>query len=603
MSDGGISTGSHQHLGSIYRSLEYLPRYFQIFALFGAFFLASIRENPVIAWLAVTMHSSFGTEIVWSVEYQRRLELMTLNERLCLTLYGVALSALAMFTYVKTGHDVLYHLVQESGVDSNSRRWPVAIMCLMLACEGMVILKEEAACELSSSDSIAHFVLTGFRGFEQTGFDPRLKYANPHFLIQVQILKAYAMSFVKRMLPAVILAFVYRSGRDARRSAHAALRWYTMTIMIFRSLCEAYTMMYGDGLRQYSSWSLLLTSVVWYAMVNYTFGPSKRAGWTASTSSASSVRETTNGISKCIVLFFMVYLSVLALVVSVHVVELLLIWLMFFLLTVWIPAIIDSCAVSYIICITTAVSFVVYKMNHTTKWGSLRLIPLFSLWWLDICILYSLVANVTHSRFGGTLAVLVALGFHCYHSLEDLEHGVRTSGSYVEKVVTMLREVVEETVTMDEEVSAGPRTEKACYKTLVVVACAVMGFLISVAALLEYSQSSDVRVHLLNQNIILVTPRVLFRKFVRTFILVISLLVFVIAGLVMYRLVPQLAMFVPDFIALGVAVGVACAILGRLIDLQDPLYDALMRLIGAMEPPALTEDSVLDEGYGRWKHA
>nr|CCC90014.1 conserved hypothetical protein [Trypanosoma congolense IL3000] len=601
MGDRTPPSDSRHRMGDIYRSLEYLPRCFQVFALFAALLLASIRYNPAVAWLAVTMHSSFGTEIVWSVEYQRRLELMTLNERLCLTLYGVALSALTALTYVKSGRDVLRHLTQESGM-SSSRRGPAVIMCLMLACEGTVVLKEEAMRELSNSDSMAHFVLTRFRGFEQTNFDPRWKYANPHFLIQTQILKAFMMSFVGRMLPAMLLAFVYRSCRDMRRNAHAALRWHIMTVMAFRSMFEVYAMVYGEGLRQCSSWCLLVCTLLWFGVVNYVFGPSKRAGWTASTCSSSLIEETFRGIGKCAVFFFMMHLSILAVVVSVHVVELLLIWLMFFLLTVWIPAIIDSCAVSYILCITSTVSFVAYKMDYTTRWGSLRLVSLLSLWWLDICILYSLAANVTRSRYGGVVAVLTVTTFN-FRSLGSSKLNAGGSTTYFEACVDTLRSLVEEATFADDNVFFGYRTEISHFSSMMLRFCEVTGCLIALTGFLDYFQTSEARAYLASQDITLVTPVVLFRKLVRALILVLCFLVSIVVGLVMYRLVPKLTMYVPDFVAFGVAAGVACATLGRLVDLQEPLYNTSMRLIGVMEPPTLKEDNVLDEGYSKWRNA
>ncbi|RNC43491.1 hypothetical protein TcCL_NonESM06803 [Trypanosoma cruzi] len=94
---GGVSAEKDLYLGSIYHSLEHLPQWYQVFALSGLFFLFPLREITLVGWLAVSLHRSFGTEIVWSEEYQRILEQMSFNERICLTLYGVALSVLAFF--------------------------------------------------------------------------------------------------------------------------------------------------------------------------------------------------------------------------------------------------------------------------------------------------------------------------------------------------------------------------------------------------------------------------------------------------------------------------------------------------------------------------
>ncbi|KAG8349019.1 hypothetical protein ERJ75_000706600 [Trypanosoma vivax] len=583
------SSEVHNYLGNIYCSLEYLPRYYQISVLILTFALFSIREIPLVGWLAMNMHSSFGTQVVWSEEYQRRLETMKFNERLYLTLYGMALLALAALAYVKFARNFLGMLVQESGLTGNNKWWPAAVICIMFACESVIILKEEAARKLSDSTSLAYLALKGFEGIERTPFDQRLKNSNPHSVIQMQILKAFVLAFVKRVGPSVAFAFLYRTVRDVSRKAHAALRWYIVTLMLSRSLIELYSMYQSGNFQQTSSWILLTSTAILLGMVNYTFGPSRRGGWTAATSYASSLQETARGLVKSAVMFFVIYLSILALVVSVHVVELMLIWLIFFLLTVWAPAIIDSCAVDYIICIAASISYIAHKMDRLTWWGSIHLFFLLSLWWLNLCIMYSLVTNLSRSRYGGVVAMFVA-GASFWYATGGCEYSASGVPSYFNDSVATLSRLVEEPIIGEygKIFLAGPLVNNA--RPPLVNAVLVLAGLVASTALVGIYQPRELQAYLAGQNIVLVTPNVLFRKLVKTLIFAICFLIFVAVGLFMYRLVPQLTMFVPDFIALGMAVGVACTTLGGLMGVQDHLYIAFMRLIGFVEPPEIMEE-------------
>ncbi|KEG15301.1 hypothetical protein DQ04_00111010 [Trypanosoma grayi] len=584
----GVSADSECYLGSIFHSLEHLPQWYQVIALLGIFFLFPLREIAVISWLAASLHNSFGTEMVWSDEYQRLLEQMSFNERLCFTLYGVALSVLAFAAYSVFGRDAIYIGIEESGLSGGRKWWPVVIVCAVLGCEGMVILKEEVASTLSDTTSLAYLAVAGFQGIEKANFDPRLANSNIHFIIQLEILKALLVSFLERVVPAVILACGYRLLRDVPRKAHAALRWYIITVMLSRSLIALYVMFRNDEWERQSSWILFASSLSFLGVVNYVFGPSKRGGWTAATSVVSSIHQTIQGIVKCTAIFFVIYLSVLAIVVSVHVVELLLIWLIFFLTTVWIPAIIDSCSMDYAVCIATAISFVARQMDYLTDWGSVRLWGLICLCWLDVCLFYNLATNACQSRYGGIVAVsMLMAGFW-----RITGRGVGTGDfvTFLETNAAALREIVEEAPPQGDDTLSDRNAMMALFTSLIQYGLAVGLFLIACIALMSVCESRDVRARLHGYNIVILTPGVLFRKFVKTFIFGVCSTIFMVTGLALYRLLPQLAMFAPDFFTLGMAIGLACTILGGLMDMQEFLYVGLMRLLGVMDPPAVNDE-------------
>ncbi|RNF19443.1 uncharacterized protein Tco025E_04144 [Trypanosoma conorhini] len=584
---GGITAEKDLYLGNIYHSLEHLPQWYQVVALSGLFFLFPLREIAVVGWLAASLHNSFGTEIVWSDEYQRLLEQTSFNERICFTLYGVALSLLAFLSYRLFASGVVHRGLQESGLSGGRKWWPAAILFGLLGCEAMASLREIVARTLSDPTSPGYLALQGFQGIENTNFDPLLVNSNPHFVIQLEILKVLLLSFLEHVVPAVIIACLYRLVRDVPRRAHAAMRWYIVTIMLSRSLVEFYFMYRGNEWERWSSWILFSSTLVFLGMVNYAFGPSKRGGWTAATSMVSSVNQTIKGIVKCTTLFFVVFVCALALVVSVHVVELLLIWLIIFLMMVWIPAIIDSCSTEYSLCIVTAISFIAHQMDYLTDAGSLRLWGLLSVWWLNLCLFYNFATNACRSRYGGILAVsmLFAVSWHMTGHNDKSGDVV----SFLERSAAALRDVVEGRLLVNASDSVETKAELMVYTSALNAGLTACALLIMCIGLLGLCGGAAARSRLLGKNIVLLTPGVLFRKFVKTFILGVCCLIFLVTGLMLYRLLPQLAMFTPDFFTFVMAVGLACTILGGLMDMQEFLYLSFMRIIGIIDPPAVNE--------------
>ncbi|EKF29861.1 hypothetical protein MOQ_006336 [Trypanosoma cruzi marinkellei] len=585
---GGVSAEKDLYLGSIYHSLEHLPQWYQVFALSGLFFLFPLREITLVGWLAVSLHRSFGTEIVWSEEYQRLLEQMSFNERICLTLYGVALSVLAFFSYRLFARGALHAGLHESGLSGGRKWWPAAVVCLLFGCEAMAALKEIVARILSDPTSLGCLALGVFQGVENKTFDPLLMKTNPHLIIQLEILRAMLLSFLERVVPAVVIGCCYRLLRDVPRRAHAALRWYIVTVMISRSLVEIYRMYWNNEWGQLSSWILFVSTLVLLGMVNYAFGPSKRGGWTAATSFVSSINQTISGIVKCTAILFVIFLCALALVVSVHVVELLLIWLIFFLMTVWIPAIIDSCSTEYSLCIVTAISFIAHQMEYLTDVGSLRLWGLLFLWWLNLCLLYNFATNACRSRYGGIVAVSISIMGIWRMTGHDGKTGDIVS--FLENSAAKIRDVVEGFSTVNETELIVEHAGLAVYNSLLYTgftACVILVLCIGLIALCE---PKEARSRLLRKNIVIVAPGVLLRKLVKTLILGVCFFIFMLTGTLLYRFLPQFAMFAPDLLALGAAVALACTILGGLMDMQEFLYLSFMRVIGFMDPPVANED-------------
>lgn len=584
----GSFADSDCYIGSIYHSLEYLPKWYQATALFSVLVLFSLREIAVIGRLAAFLHNSFGTDLVWSEGYQRLLEQMSFNERLCFTLYGIALSLLALAAYRVFARDALHISFQETVTAGGSKWWFVALVCSLFLCEAMVILKEEVTHALSDRTLLAHAAAGDVENATESGFDPHLGHSDSHFVIQLEILKRLLVSFFKRVGPAALLGCCYRLLRDVPRKAHAALRWYIVTLMLSRSLMTLYFMYRNDEWEQRSSWVLFASTLILLGVVNYVFGPSKRGGWTVATSVVASIHQAIQGIVKCTAIFFVLCVFALALVVSVHVVELLLIWLVFFLMTIWVPGIIDSCSTDYMLCIVTAICFVAREMEYLSDAGSFRLWGLVFLWWLDLCLLYNLATNVCRSRYGG-VAALFFLFFWAWHTAGPW---VRASGfvSFMENCAAALRSVVEEPLPERESVLFKYGANTMFYVRALQTGLGVCVFLMIDIALLNFWEPLEVRSRLRGRSILIVTPKVLFRKLTKTFVLAASIFTCMVTGVFLYRLLPQLAIFAPDFLTLAIAVGFSCTILGALMDVQEFLCLALMRIFGVVEPPAANDD-------------
>ncbi|EPY17268.1 hypothetical protein STCU_10716 [Strigomonas culicis] len=108
-------------------------------------------------------------------------------------------------------------------------------------------------------------------------------------------------------------------------------------------------------------------SLIFLGTVNFIYGPSKRAGVVVTASAVNCFYTAAKGMLTCYALSAIATLIVLTAVVSVHVVELIGMWLVMFLLLVWAPAIIDSCSTDYMALLSVIFAFGAKALHAVTS--------------------------------------------------------------------------------------------------------------------------------------------------------------------------------------------------------------------------------------------
>ena len=172
-----------QFLGSVSISLEHLPPWYQLFSLCGVFAVIHLRNNAVITWLIMQLHSSIGTEAIWVDEYKVTLRTMSFTERLCFTLYGVTLAAIVVVLFRVFCQDT-YNIGWNVGQLFPDKRVQTTVSIVLMCVAEGIRLRSVILDILNLPDSLAHLALHNFEGLEATDFDPSVAESNPHFVIQ-----------------------------------------------------------------------------------------------------------------------------------------------------------------------------------------------------------------------------------------------------------------------------------------------------------------------------------------------------------------------------------------------------------------------------------
>ncbi|KAG5468371.1 hypothetical protein LSCM1_02351 [Leishmania martiniquensis] len=580
------------YLGGVRDSLGHLPPWYQLLSLGGVFCVIHLRNNAVVTWLVVQLHSSIGTEAMWPDEYKDTLRAMSFTERLCFTLYGTALAAVAVVFFRVFCQDTWNIGGNVCQLFPDKKLPTIAMVILMCAAE-CIRLQQVIAQQFNTPGSLARFAMHGFEEIEATEFDPRVAESNAHFLIQFELLRAYLTQACVHRVPAVLLAGVYRLFRDVPNKAHVALRWYMATIAGFTVVQELLGMYIQYVWTDWSLWAMVIWALVFIGVVNFVYGLSKRAGTVVTMSSANSVTEALRGLLTCSVLWFIASLVVLAFVVSVHE-ELVLIWLFMSLMILWTPAIIDACAIDYMAFLSIGAGGVVYAMGGgVSVWTSVRFGALHFLWWLFVSLLYNAALHVFASRY---IAMTVAAAWFLWslapptelweNAESAAELGLEDGHGIVHLLtarVLWLRAVAEfRSLPKDSWIYARTQGDgRQAFDFLLHAAVSGSAACVAISSLAERRFTDEARLVWQQRDIVSATPGVLLRKMIRTLVIVGCVAISAsMWWVVRHYVLPLWTQLLPDIINKSLATVTAVTVLGNLMDMQDGLYTAFMRILG-----------------------
>lgn len=627
---------THQAVGNIFTSLQYLPRWYQVLGLAGIILLVYFRQNDMVEWLLTSLHVSVGTQYLWYEEYQEPLELMRFLERLGFTFYGVALSAIAFFL----GRYFILRCDSFGGGELFPEHSGKNYFCIALFFVLETVSLRNIICScFSDPDSSASAALRGlqsdfsaphtsdesFPGFfaveevvENNPLDPFSSCFTQHFIIQRSILFRIVNRFLFINLPVLVITFFYRAVRDARRKIFVSLRWYMATYMTFFCLIQLVFAMFTGEWGGQTLWVSFCCCGLYIGLVNYSFGTAKRAGRIAHTSYIRCLTLAALGTGMCMLIWSVCLLVALAIGVSMHVFELIVIWMSIFLIFIWIPAAIDSFATSYMVVLTAVSAYIGYRMQAIESLaGVARYMLLGCAGWINLSLQYHLWLNVFFSRYLscgiviGLLSVLVLYfpssesEVSTWFSVAMEERAKITSSPFLELYLSLWigwwMNLCNVSPTLVVSLEFLPTRLSAYYlgmtgnPVLCTYIVCVMGQIcmsaVTLGTLVVYHKSrhSIMRTKKMRSlNIHPITPLIFLVQLTRGVTTLIVVLIFVTSYTVVKdTFLPNIsvAAALPSTVQKTVALFVTCAFIGFL-DCGEVINTSILRALGLREPPA-----------------
>lgn len=617
MRSASVVETSRYYLGSVTQSMEHLPRWYQLFALASVSLSLFLRDVELMRWIIKNLHSSLGTDWVWYPQYQRLLEQMSFGERMGFTLYGVGLALAATLIY-KVFCQETYGLGTAASQLFQDQKAPLIASVIAFGGAQMVCLRHHIAACISRPSSLANAALNGFRASNSTTFDPALVMDNAHFIIQMELLKELVHVYFTTAVPLALIAGAFRLWRDLPRRTHVSLRWYVATMAMayltiaIPSAC-AWEMWRGPDVLAGVAWCLFFVG-----LVNFTFGPSKRAGVVVTSTVINGATEALRAFSTSCALWLVVLLAVLTVIVSVHVVELILLWLLIALLCVWVPATIDACSTDYITMLSSGVGVMAYHRSSATRRACVRAAGLLAMWWLAISLVYNIIAQTTRSRYPAIGTILWLLVWQLASLFDriaaepvpnDTPESVmlqketsplspetvdwpRIPALVNDGVMAHLGAQVERFLTL-AEMRNEQDTETFMY--LLQMAGILCVVVVVLNGILSNYQSATWKELMRRRHMPLVSPHVMYRKVVRTIVLVICLSSFGITWVaVEHYILPHISGLLPERVNSVVGGAVACTVLGNVMDVKETIYEYFLRMLGTHDPPKGDDDTSED---------
>lgn len=622
--NGAIMRPPQQSLGNIYISLQFLPRWYQMCAIGGIVILVCLRHNPIIVWLLTAIHMSFGTQYLWYSEYQQLLEKMAFVERMGFTFYGVALGSIVFVCAQK----IIFRFESFSKGEFFNEKPAKNYFCFFLLCVVQTFLLRKAIrSSFTNENSSAYFALRSLQGLHAEDFqeDKTLSSSmlNQHFIIQGIILCQIIKRFLLVHVPVFLVSVAYRCLKDVSSGVHTSLRWYMATYCSFFSLLKLLKAFYVGDWCDAALLVSCLNSVLYVGMVNFSYGTAKRAGTTKSKSKMLCIQMTVGGLGICFLIWALCLLVMLSVCVSVHVFDVIMIWLGIILSIVWFPASIDSFSANHIMILSAMAGYIGNCMTALTFGGAVRFSVLLTANWITLCVLFNLLVLYFCSRTSAVVAIALIGGavgsvfirdsttHRLYFSALKLEAQVADRFLIEQVALSMIRWAVE--LCNLESGRPAPGIVFSIIGKLLHIShdsalCTYTGYIVLhvflIASLLglikfysRYGVTSANRKKMQRLSISPITPTLFLEFVIRG---VASLAVgFIFAGsftVVKEYIVPRYAMIqaLPDMLVNVLAFFVACMTLGFL-DCSEAINETIQRSLGLQEPPAKSFDHSDDD--------
>ena len=427
---------------------------------------------------------------------------------------------------------------------------------------------------------------------------------NIHFLVQQEVFRQMMQWWVLHVLPASIFAFFHRLLLDTRHGgAVVSFRWCLLTYGFYRIVVEVLSVLFlssawpatassfPQSLTQWIdyAWSSKILLVVWCTMLlayaNFLYGPKKRQGMIAVPSVKLRFVLMWTMIARCAVAPIIVFLVVVTISLSVHIVELALLWLVLLLLLLWVPASIDTFSTDFFLLfgglIVVSLSDTPLSSAVSTSASFVKLVTCFVVvvgTFATVSLVFNGIRTACKSRLIATITLLVVGGVEVIIArylllVLQIEHVqwlfsfspaaselARNQESYVLWGIWIVLCVVHSVLTV------------ACYTVL--SSSPSTSFPVTGEADEEIGTIVDIPL----------TVDVLIKRWIASLILAGSTVLSIAAALLFYEFVmKQLA--IPVDVGRMMSLFVACAVFGAATESADSQLVVVCRILGLMDPP------------------
>jgi hypothetical protein len=349
------------YLGSMSDSLRLLPRYYQVMCICSVSSLFWLDKAIVVALLN-NFHINFGAKFVWAEDYTNLLSVLQLHERVALAAYAIGLAGVIAVVFSicalasRYSLSPLQHALFPARENLSIFLWTVFSANTFFA----VLVNITPAC------SVVEVSQSSTAGRSESGVTAL------HAAIQAEILWRTGLWWFRRVLVPCAAGAAFRFLRDSWRHEQGqrsrSLRRYVLSSAWFRVLFRAVEIATSSmSVVAASSADLfeleveLLSAAVIFLVLSHECGSADPSG---DIRGLSWKRQLMHGVASC--LYCASAPAVLALLliaglVGVHVVELITVWFLFTLFTLWVPAVFDSFALDYLASLLAAVCAAIWS--------------------------------------------------------------------------------------------------------------------------------------------------------------------------------------------------------------------------------------------------
>lgn len=380
------------------RALQFLPLGYQVLSLVAVFSLIWFDRTAFVSELVARLHLSFGADLMWPDAYREVLQRMSLHERMCFALYAFfVLLCILVVVKLRSLQKLVVsassgQLASSADIEEVLPAHPnyTLVIGLFSFLEAFFVVRE-ALHNIFRSDGGVVSILGNNDGLV-------------HVRVQVLLLWEVAQWWGVHVGLAALGTMLYRIVRDVRACRCASLRWFVICFSLFRVAVGMQSAM-GSGVK-YSYLALVVSTLCNIGVINHAYGPQRRVGY-VTVSVGDCITFAIANTARCALVTFSALLSVLAFMVSIHVIELILLWLGVFFTSVWLPAAVASFSTDCFALMAAAVAYMIYCRSLSVA-SSLRAGAVFFAS-LTFCSSYFLMIS-SYLRQSWTASGLVCVG-------------------------------------------------------------------------------------------------------------------------------------------------------------------------------------------------